>query len=84
MEYRQIIQRSPNFHEYGWKKESTTREEALEKAKQEESNVKTELALVHLTQFTTTEIVDVNNSFQVIATIELPNVFELNNRNGKE
>lgn len=82
MKYSQITQTS-RAYEYGEGKEFKTREEALEKVTKVEKNVNTELALIRLLPFSKTKIIEENNAFQVVVTIEIPSLFELNNRNGK-
>ena len=80
MKYSQITQTS-RAYEYGEGKEFKTRAEALEKVTKVEKNVNTELALSRLKQFSETKIIEENNAFQVVVTMEIPSVFELNNRN---
>lgn len=81
MKYNQIVEE--RLYEYGEGKELKTREEAYEKAKMVKKNVKTELALIKLWEFSNVEIIKVNNAFKVVITISIPSIFELNNRNSK-
>ena len=82
MKYSQIEQKS-RLYEYGESKEFKTREDALEKVTKVEKNVNTELALIRLLPFSKTKIIEENNAFEVVVTMEIPSVFELNNRNSQ-
>lgn len=81
MEYNQITQTS-RLYEYGKGKEFKTQKEAFEKASKVQKEVNTELALIRLLPFSKTKIIVKDNSYQVMVNIEIPSVFELNNRNG--
>ena len=82
MIYSQITQTS-RAYKYGEGEELRTREEAIEKVTKVEKNANTELALIRLLPFSKTKIIEENNAFQVVVTMEIPSVFELNNRNSK-
>lgn len=81
MEYNQIVEE--RIYEYGESKELKTREEAEKKAQKVKKDVQNELALIRIWDFSKTEIIEENNAFKVVVTINIPSVFELNNRNGK-
>ena len=81
MKYNQIVEE--RRYEYGEGKELKTREEAKEKAQKVKKDVQNELALIRIWEFSKTEIMEENNAFKVVVTINIPSVFELNNRNSK-
>lgn len=74
MKYRQIVQKSREY-KYGKGEEFETKDEAFEKVKKAEQELKSCMALKKVYYISIIEVEETSNGFQIVVTTEVPKLF---------